>query len=61
MKDNHEAVKHAIDAISAFFALGAFFKFFPAIGTVLTIVWYSIRIWESETVKGLTGRGTKNG
>jgi len=60
MKDSHEPLKHGIDAITAFFTLGAILNWIPAIAGLVSIVWYSIRIWESETVKILVGRKSKD-
>lgn len=31
----------------------------PTVSLFLTIVWVTIRIWETDTVKSLSGRGEK--
>lgn len=51
-----DTVKHVIDALSIGLVVGTVVKMLPAIAAVLSIVWSAIRIWESETVRGWTGR-----
>lgn len=51
-----DTVKHVFDAVSLGVAVGAVIKMLPAIAALLSIVWSGIRIWESETVRRLTGR-----
>jgi len=58
MKDQHKAV---LDTFFAFFTFGTIVSWIPAIAGVVSIVYYSIRIWESETVRSLTGRLKTNG
>lgn len=55
-----ESSKHVVDAISVFTVLGTLVEMLPSIAAVFTIVWTSIRIWETDTVRGLTGRGKNN-
>lgn len=56
-KDDHlHAVKVAVDTISAAFTIGALLQWLPAVAAVLSIIWYCIRIWESDTVQGWLGR-----
>jgi hypothetical protein len=52
----NEPVKHVGDASAALIALGTLAKALPALAALLTIVWLAIRIWESDTVRGLTNR-----
>jgi len=56
MLGKHEDVKHFIDWMFAAFTVGAVFNWLPAIAALFSIIWYAIRIWESETVRKLTGR-----
>lgn len=51
-----EPAKHVADASAALIALGTIAKVLPAFAALLTIVWLAIRIWESDTVRGLTHR-----
>lgn len=34
----------------------AWFQIIPAVAAILAIVWYGILIWESRTIRKLTGR-----
>lgn len=48
--------KDAIDGIAVVGGVGSWLSIFPDIAAVFTIVWLSIRIWESATVKRWMGR-----
>jgi hypothetical protein len=56
MTEHSEHFKRAMDWLSAFTAVGALTSFLPQVAAIFTIIWYGIRIWESETVRNLTGR-----
>jgi hypothetical protein len=49
-------MKVAGDVLSTGVAAGSLMGILPEISAVCAIVWYGIRIWESETVKGLFNR-----
>ena len=51
-----EIVKQSLDFFAAGVAVGAIIKVLPAIAAVLSIIWLSLRIWESDTVREWTGR-----
>lgn len=51
-----ESAKHIADAAAAVVAIGTLAQILPAVAAVFTILWLAIRIWESDTVRGLTGR-----
>lgn len=51
-----EPIKHVIDALSVATVLGTLVDMLPSIAALFTIVWTGIRIWETDTVKSLTGR-----
>jgi len=53
MLDNHEATKHAVDALSLLTVLGTLMEALPAIAALFTIIWTGIRIWETKTVQKL--------
>jgi hypothetical protein len=55
-----ESAKHVVDALSIITVLGTLVEMLPSIAAVFTIVWTCIRIWETDTVRGWTGRGTRN-
>lgn len=50
--------KTVVDAASVVTVLGTLLEMLPSIAAVFTIVWTGIRIWETDTVRGWTGRGS---
>jgi len=46
-----EGVKHLIDALSVGTMLGTLFQMLPNIAALITIIWTTIRIFETQTVK----------
>lgn len=48
--------KTLIDGLSIITVVGALVDMLPSIAAIFTIVWTAIRIWETDTVKKLTGR-----
>jgi hypothetical protein len=48
-----------MDNISILAGLGVILGWLPNVLSIVTIVWFSIRIWESDTVRGLTKREKK--
>lgn len=59
MTENHETIKHVLDALSVMTVLGAMTAWLPPIASLFTIIWMGIRIWESDTVCDLTNRPRK--
>lgn len=55
-----DRVKHILDALSLATILGNLISMLPAIATLLTVVWWSIRIYETPTVQGLLKRRKKD-
>ena len=53
---HHETAKTAVDAISVVTVVGTLTELLPAVAALFTIIWTAVRIWETETVKKLTGR-----
>ena len=51
-----ETFKHIIDALSIVTVVGTLAEMLPSIAAAFTIVWTGIRIWETDTVKRITGR-----
>jgi hypothetical protein len=51
-----EDIKHVVDGVSVGTVLATLAGWLPAIAALFTIIWTALRIWESETVKQLTGR-----
>jgi hypothetical protein len=56
MTEQHETIKHVVDALSILTVLGTLADMLPSVAAVFTIVWTALRIWEMETVRGWTGR-----
>ena len=60
---NTHDVKTAIDGAAVVGGVASFMQWFPPmvglVGGLLTIIWLSIRIWETETVRGLFKREGK--
>jgi FtsH-binding integral membrane protein len=52
----HETVKSAVDALSVVTVIGTLAELLPAVAALFTICWTALRIWETETVKKMTGR-----
>jgi hypothetical protein len=55
-EEQQEAGKQVLDGISFLTVVGSLLEMLPAISAVLSIVWVSIRIWETETVQRVVGR-----
>ena len=49
--EHQETIKYAVDAASVGTVLGTLTGLLPAIAALFTIVWTSIRIWETDTVQ----------
>jgi len=56
MLDQHEATKHAIDALSVITVLGTLMETLPAIAALFTIIWTGIRIWETKTMQNFINK-----
>lgn len=48
--------KHLMDWFSLSAAVTTLMGWLPSVGALLPIVWYSIRIYETDTVQGLLGK-----
>lgn len=59
--DWSDTVKHIMDGVSVVTAVGTITNMLPAVAAVFTILWTGIRIYESETVQKLLGKGKKDG
>ena len=51
-----EATKHLIDTASIATAVGTLMQLLPAIAALFTIIWTTIRIYETKTVQKLLGK-----
>ena len=54
-----EPTKQVIDVLSFGTVIGTISAILPPLSALFTIVWVSIRIWETDTVQELTGRKRK--
>lgn len=54
LKDNVDP--DFMDNVSILAGLGVLLSWLPTVFSLVSIVWFSIRIWESDTVRGLTNR-----
>jgi len=48
--------KNVIDVAAVTGGVASWLSIFPDIAAVFTIVWLSIRLWESDTIKKWMGR-----
>lgn len=51
-----DATKHVIDGASIATAVGTMMQLLPAMAALFTIVWTTIRIYETKTVQKLLGK-----
>lgn len=56
-----EHAKHILDAVSILTVVGALVDILPSIAALITIVWTSIRIWETKTVQAWVQRKRNHG
>jgi glycerol-3-phosphate acyltransferase PlsY len=49
--------KIIIDSAAVGTGLGSWFALLPDVAALFSVIWLAIRIWETETVKRVTGRG----
>ena len=57
LKDNVDP--DLMDNISILAGIGVLAQLLPTLFSLVSIIWFSIRIWESDTVRGLTKRQKK--
>ena len=53
---NDEQVKVAMDVVSAGVVVGSIAQFLPQIAALASIIWFAIRIWESDTIQKIAAR-----
>ena len=56
MADSSETAKNVVDALSVGTVVATLAGILPSIAAIFTIVWTSIRIFETETVQKLLGK-----
>jgi hypothetical protein len=57
MPEHHDLSRTIIDAVSMMTMLGTLMDKLPAIAALFTVIWTAIRIFETDTVQKLLGRG----
>jgi hypothetical protein len=53
---DYEVGKQLLDVLSVATVIGALVDILPSIAALFTILWTGIRIWETDTMKKITGR-----
>ncbi len=56
LKDIPDGLKHFMDGVSVATVLGTLAQILPAIAALVTIIWTTIRIYETRTIQRLLGR-----
>jgi len=57
----HESTKQAVDIASTVTVVGTIMNWLPAVAALWTIIWTTIRIWETKTVQNLVKNLKKHG
>jgi Na+/proline symporter len=52
----NDEIKTGLDLAAVAGGVGSWLALLPDIAALLSIAWLALRIWETETVKRLTGR-----
>lgn len=56
MTETHDAAKHVADGLATVTVLATLNEWLPPVASLLTIIWFAIRIYETDTVQRLLGR-----
>ena len=56
---NVESMKTVADGIAVVGTVGVLTKLLPVIASIFTIIWLGLRIWETDTIRKITGRDPK--
>ena len=57
MAFEHETAKTTVDAISIVTVVGTLADVLPAVAALFTIIWTALRIYETDTIQKLLGKG----
>jgi hypothetical protein len=57
MAFEHETAKTTVDAISIVTVVGTLAEVLPAVAALFTIIWTALRIYETDTIQKLLGKG----
>jgi hypothetical protein len=58
--DTAEVAKTVLDSLSIVTVVATLVEMLPSIAAIFTILWTGIRVWETDTIRKLTGRGSNN-
>ena len=56
MDSTPENTKYMVDALSLVTVLGTIMNWLPSVAAIFTIIWTTIRIYETKTVQGWLGK-----
>jgi hypothetical protein len=54
-----EGTKHVVDGLSLITVVGTLMDMLPTVAALFTIIWTSIRIYETKTVQGWINRAKR--
>jgi hypothetical protein len=54
-----ESTKHVVDGLSLITVVGTLMDVLPTVAALFTIIWTSIRIYETKTVQGWINRAKR--
>ena len=54
-----ESTKHVVDGLSLITVVGTLMDMLPTVAALFTIIWTSIRIYETKTVQGWINRAKR--
>jgi len=60
MTEHTETAKSVVDALSIITVIGTLAEMLPSIAALFTIVWTTIRIWETPTVQNWVTKWRKH-
>jgi hypothetical protein len=57
MTEHHDTAKAVADGAAVLTTVGVMATWLPPLASLFTIIYLGLRIWESDTVRGMTNRG----
>ena len=56
MTEHHDTAKAVADGAAVLTTVGVMATWLPPLASLFTVIYLGLRIWESDTVRGLTNR-----
>jgi len=56
MTEHHDTAKTVADGAAVLTSIGVMATWLPPLASLFTIIYLGLRIWESDTVRGMTNR-----